>query len=354
MLEQVLGLFVSRSPAALEWLSAVGQEYERRGFLRASEWMFRQVVRMGGPSSKANYHLGRVLAQRGKFEEAKRSYALSLELKPDFYLCRLGFFELCRRQYWTSDEGKRVQLAQRQRQAPQDEGLKLAWLHQLLAAGLTPLMRAELARLEEVEVETSIYDRLQASTAVIPVPRRVAQEQAEQLERSQVQLEEARQVLQGLQPQWLARSALKLKLFFRKQPPLTMVAPRDGDDTLGPHLEVISGGLLSFIPFDTLAQVELGLTSEFTEATLTYRDGDVQRVVVPTLYFGSLESGHAELARGEYTLFKELYPGIRLGIGRKVLTGRKPYTGAVVAVPLQDVLRIELEHAEPQELLSTD
>lgn len=383
MLEHMLGMFFSRSPAALEWLSAVGQEYENRGFLRGAEWIFRQVVRTGGPSSKAYYHLGRVLYRRGRLEEARHSYARSLEIKPDFYLCRLGFFELCRQEYWrfvptvpnapvpgvpaptpldvspaTPSEGtddpafspplSGFEVPPGSRPVPSMEGpeTRLRQLHQHVAEGILPLMRSELARLDEGDVEISIYDRLLASQGILKLSKRQARLQAQQLERAGEAFEQARHTLQALQPSFEASRGRVARITPRKKPPFEVVGLRDSDDLVSYHLEYISGGQLTFIALDKVRSVEFGLTSEFTEATLRLIDGTMLRVVMPSLYYGSLDSGHPELQRGEFTLFKELFPGIRVGIGRRVFTCARRYTAEPMALAFQDIQKLEFLESE--------
>jgi hypothetical protein len=337
----MLGLIFARSPIAIQRLTAIGREYESQGHYRRAEWIFRRVVRLGPPSSTAYFDLGRILTRRGKLDDAKRNYALSLELKPDFYLCRINFFETCRQEYWTFNAPA---LAQIEQQLTTDEAtpeLHLRRLHLLLSGGLFQQMRFEVARLDYDDLDTSVYDRLFASQHAMKGSARAQRRLATLLAQTQGLFERLEAELATIRGLFPGAETRRVRLLLRKKPPIDLVGLRDSDDLIGYHLEVISGGKLSFLGWDRIRRVDLGLHSEFIEASLELTDAAQLKVVVPSIYYGSQQSTLPELQRGEFTIFKDLYRGIQLGVGRRVFSGRNAENGEPVAVGIHEVRAIE-------------
>ena len=337
----MLGLIFARSPSALQRLTATGREYESQGHLRRAEWAYSRVVELGSPSSTAYFDLGRIQTRRGNLAEAKRNYARCLELKPDFYLCRVNFFETCRQEYWTYHPAVLVQVEQRLAGPESTTELRMRRMHLLLSGGMFQQMRFEVSRLDFDDLDTSVYDRLVATQAALKKTGREERAFARRLEETCRQFERLKGELTELQPLFALAAKRRVRVHLRKRPPVNLVGLRDTDDLIGHHLEIISGGRLSFLGLERIRRIEFGLHGEFIETALEMWDGSRLTVVVPGLYYGSQQSTLPELQRGEFSMFKDVYQGIQVGVGRRVMCGIDVENLQNVAIGIHEIQTIE-------------
>ncbi len=323
------------------WLAAWGRELETSGHLLWAEWIFRQVTRRGPPSSTAYYLLGRIQTRRGKLTEGKESFAKGLVIKPDFYHCRVGFFGACREEYWQGSRSPRWRLGRKAQPAADLSALSLGELHRLVSRSLPILVWYEIARFDnEEDMDLSVIDSLTA------MQRRMKGRSARALRR---QLEEAREVLdrvveaiRGLEAADAGDGApLDAVVTQRDQTQRLFRGFRDGDDLVGRHLEIIHDGKMEFLPFQAVREVRFGRYGEFTDVDIRTREGRTFKAVIPTLYYGSRFSSMLDLRQGNVSMFKELYRGIQVGVGRRVFRGTHPETGGTEAVGIHEIEAIE-------------
>lgn len=343
----IMAGWLSHSPRALEWLELRAQSLEQRGWLRASEWLLARVALGQPPQARRWYQLARLQDSRGRLPEARRSYAQALELKPDFYLCRVGFFELCRQDYWTFQP---TLLTALEGASLEEDGQKEALLrryHLLLADALDRAVLEELARADDPELEVPVLERIQLGTHERHLAMRERLRREASLEKTLRRLDEAELLHTTLEAQAHHARTQWARVVRRKRSPLVIQGLRDSDDRVGYALELISGGKLAFVGFDKLHRIQLGQVSDFTEATVELAAGEGLECVVPSTYYGSRISASREIQRGELTLFKQLRPWLKLGAGRRVFVGTLAETGDPVVVAFHEVLSIEFFSEAP-------
>jgi len=338
---QLIGLLFTRSPSSAALWEAKGRDYESQGHLARAEWAFKRALFLGMESSTAYYHLARVQDLRGRLEDAKLNYVRSLELKPDFYLCRIKFFEMCRLEYWRARPGLLEQVErqlEKQEAAPE---LHFRRLHLLVSDGLFQQMRFEVARQDYDDLDHSVFERLCSAKTSMRGTRRARDKYERNLNRTRKLFDVLEQELEEFTRFTEGAILQRAKLTLRSGRQLELDGLRDGDDLIGHHLEVISGGKLSFLGLERVKRIEFGLHSEFIETRLELRDGSKRHVVMPSIYYGSDQSTHTELQHGGYTIFKDVYRGIQMGVGRRVLKGRGGPEDAWVAVGIHEIRAIE-------------
>ncbi len=327
------------STTAAQRLAALGREFESLGHFLWAEWVFKQVARRGPPSSTAYYILGRIQAKRGKLEEGKANFARCLAMKPDFYQCRVSFFQICREEHWQPASPRWALFAARPAVPEEPEAWSLTDLHQAVGAALSSQMWYEVGRFDTDDPDACVLDSLET------MQRRMKGRAARVFAR---RLAEARGVLDRacvfLEHQAAAERTWKkrrVRVTRRDGSSVDLLGLRDSDDLTGCHLETIEDGRTRFLPLVDVARVRFGRFGEFTEARVDVAGGASRAVVVPALYYGSRYSTMAELSHGEISMFKELYKGIQIGVGRRVFRGTRPDDGSDVALGIHEIEVIE-------------
>ena len=333
-------MFFSWSPDAIQRMAALGREFESQGHYRLAEWVFKRVTEAETPSSTAFFILGRIQTQRGNLLEGKLSYTRCLEMKPNFYQCRVNFFESCRQEYWVPPKSRLTRYLPSNQTTSESPDTQLQRLHHKLRHAIFPQMWFEIARWDSDESNGSVFEHLK--NIGIQMKGWRSRKFRKSLVESESWLEEVFDEFSSPIPAHQKAAERKARISRRNAPPLDVIGLRDSDDTIGYHLEIISGGSLSFIPLDKLERIELGSRSDFTETKLQFRDDSTQKVVIPATYYSSRHAGMPELTRGEFSILRDLYRGLQIGVGRRVFQARDAVSNESVAIGVHEVSRIEL------------
>ncbi len=327
------------STSATQRLAALGREFESLGHLLWAEWVFKQVARRGPPSSTAYYLLGRIQAKRGKLSEGKKNFARGLELKPDFYQCRVSFFHLCRDEHWQPGMDERRSSRHRSLEVDDRTRSGVAELHRAVGAAITPQVWYEIGRFDSDDMESCVLDNLEAMRQ--RMKGRAARAFGRQLDESRRILDQVVRAMGHRGDPVGTRSPNRAMVALRDGSRVVVDDLRDGDDLIGSHLEIIEGGRTQFVPLGSLKRVRFGRFGEFTEVRLEDIRAASRQAVVPAFYYGSRFATMPELKRGEVSMFKELYRGIQIGVGRRVFHGINPEDGSDMAVGMHEIGAIE-------------
>ena len=337
----MLGFWLAQSPETIHrWLN-VGRDQASRGQLRRAEWTLAQVVRYAEPAPTPFFELARVQSERGKLDSAKLNLTRALELKPDFYLCRRLFFEICRREYWTVTAPLLARAEARLQEEDTPE-VHLRYIHLLLCQALFSQLRYEIGRLDEEAYDLAVFDRLEERVSGGPGDR-LGKKLLSDLATARLILEQLPAQLELLEQRRPQNRHRRARVKLRGGKERTVIGLRDCDDTINYQLEVVTGGLLAFVPFQRIVSLKIGARSDWMDGTVTLESGETHRVVFPLTYFGSRESTLDEVRRGEFTILQSLYGTTRVGIGRRLLTGVDPDTGETVTFGFHEMETITFE-----------
>jgi tetratricopeptide (TPR) repeat protein len=317
-------MFLSNSSDFVQRMATLGREFENMGHFRWAEWIFKRVVHADPPSATALFILGRIQTKRGSLEEGKKTYAKCLALKPDFYQCRVSYFETCREQYWTNLLRTARQSKSRTGNEPPDTN-PLALLHKQLAIAIFPQMWFEIGRLDSDDPDVSAFDRLLAMEA--KMKGRAAKKFSIRMNSSLHILEEVASIIAETRARLIETNTRSARITRRNGPSISLEGLRDSDDTIANHLEAIIDGQLTFLPMEHLRRIRFGQFGNFTETSVELRDGQKLDIVVPATYYGSRYSSASELKRGDFSVFKDLFDGVQIGVGRRVFQGRQTEKG---------------------------
>ena len=118
---------------------------------------------------------------------------------------------------------------------------------------------------------------------------------------------------------------------------------REGDDGLGPFLEVLSPDVYLLVPFSQIGSMVFSPPTSHPEllwrpVNLTLANGSRPPLRVPTLYAGLPTDDEHRL--GQKTSYPAELPGLKRGVGQKRLQYNHP-DGSSGLIPLRDVASFE-------------
>lgn len=98
---------------------------------------------------------------------------------------------------------------------------------------------------------------------------------------------------------------------------------QDGDELLGPCLEVIVQNKYAWLPFEQLKALRISAPTKLRDllwipATVETRTGPVGEVFIPVLYPGSSEGTDDQVRLGRMTGWQEVGEGLARGVGQRV------------------------------------
>jgi type VI secretion system protein ImpE len=98
---------------------------------------------------------------------------------------------------------------------------------------------------------------------------------------------------------------------------------RDGDDVLGPFLEVMIQQDYVWIPFETIKQIDISPPKKLRDliwisAKIEMRERPLGEVFLPALYYRSSEDADDRVKLGRMTDWKALGEGTYLGAGQRI------------------------------------